>query len=146
MLLAVVLISGSAVLGAQSNRVIDGLIEEEQASFGRVLYLVQTAAGLIDEETAPEQAVRNFEFRTWNLQEKRAEQPISLGEYSQLLVQAFGIKGGIMYRLFPGPRYAAREMEYLGFIRGSGAPARHLSGREVLDILRELLAWKGESA
>ena len=146
MLSAVLLLIAAPSAFSQSNQVIDRLLKEDEASFDRVLYLVQSASGEISEDTAPGEAVEDFEPAQWNLPRKAAGQPITLGEYSQLLVQAFDIKAGLMYRLFPGPRYAAREIEYLGFLRGSGTPGRSVSGSEVMHILRELLALKGGSA
>ena len=61
-------------------------------------------------------------------------------------MDAFDLPGGIMYRLFPGPRYATREIAYQGFIRGSTLPGRPVSGREVINILRRVMEWKEESA
>jgi hypothetical protein len=57
-------------------------------------------------------------------------------------MRALDIPGGIMYSMFPGPRYAAREIAYLGFVRGSGAPGRTVSGNEVMYILGRVLEWK----
>jgi hypothetical protein len=127
---------------AQSNQVIDGLLEQEQAAFGRVLYLVQTAAGELDENVSPQQAAEQFDAAQWNVPGKSAEEPVTLGEYSQILMRALDIPGGIMYSMFPGPRYAAREIAYLGFVRGSGAPGRTVSGNEVMYILGRVLEWK----
>jgi hypothetical protein len=57
-------------------------------------------------------------------------------------MQAFEIKGGVMYRIFPGPRYAGRELSYLGLIRGNGSPTRTFDGDEAIGILGRLLEWK----
>jgi len=135
-----------SVVPAQSNQVIDQLLQQEKASFASALYMVQTAAGELEEELAPQTAAEGFDSREWNLPQISADTPITLGQYSQLLMHAFEIPGGVMYKLFPGPRYAARETHYRGFVRGSALPGRSLSGSEVLFILREVLEWKEESA
>lgn len=135
-----------SVVPAQSNRVIDQLLEQEKASFASALYMVQTAAGELEEELSPQTAAEGFDFRGWNLPPISANTPITLGQYSQLLMHAFEIPGGLMYKIFPGPRYAARETHYRDFVRGSALPGRSLSGSEVLFILREVLEWKEESA
>jgi hypothetical protein len=139
-----VLLLGAAVFtaGAQSNEVIDRLLEEEEASFARALYLVQSAAGRIEERVPPGKAYAGFDAGQWNLEDAAADEEITLGQYSQLLMRALEIPGGIMYRILPGPRYAARELEYLGFVRGSGAPGRPVSGSEVMYILGRALQWK----
>jgi len=135
-----------SVVPAQSNQVIDQLLQQEKASFASALYMVQTAAGELSEELSPQTAAEGFDSREWNLPQISADAPITLGQYSQLLMHAFEIPGGLMYTVFPGPRYAARETHYRGFIRGSALPGRSLSGSEVLFILREVLEWKEESA
>lgn len=128
LLLLFVFLPGIAT--AQSNEIVDRLLEQDTASYSDALYMVRTAAG----ETAEISA----------LSEKDGS--ISLGEYAHLLMNAFDLPGGIMYRLFPGPRYAAREIAFYGFIRGSHLPGRPISGREVINILRRAMEWKEESA
>ncbi len=115
---------------AQSNEVIDRLIEQEQATFEDAFYMVKTAVG----EKAD--VLSSFD----------SNGTITLGEYSYLLMEAFDLPSGIMYRLFPGPRYATREIAYQGFIRGSNMPGRPITGREVINILRRVMVWKEESA
>lgn len=115
---------------AQSNERIDRLLEQDTASYSAALYMVRTAAG----EAAEIPALSD------------EDRPISLGEYAHLLMHAFDIPGGIMYRLFPGPRYAAREIAFYGFIRGSQLPGRSISGSEVINILRRAMEWKEDSA
>ncbi|MCF7947832.1 MAG: hypothetical protein K9M94_04490 [Spirochaetia bacterium] len=135
-----------SLMPAQSNQIIDQLLEKKETSFAEALYLVQTATGEIPEDISPQIAAERFDSQGWNLPQISADTPITLGEYSQLLMHAFEIPGGIMYSIFPGPRYAAREAHYRGFVRGSALPGRSLSGSEVLFILRQVLEWKEESA
>lgn len=130
---------------AQSNRVIDQVLEQKQASFASTLYLVQTAAGQLPEELEPREAVEAFEAPVWHLPEVSADAKITLGQYSQLLMHAFEIPGGVMYKAFPGPRYATREIHYRGFISSSGTPGQHVSGFEVVNILRRVLEWEEDS-
>jgi hypothetical protein len=40
-----------------------------------------------------------------------------------------------MYRLFPGSRYAHREMTGRGFIEGRAYPGQNVSGEQFLRIL-----------
>jgi hypothetical protein len=57
---------------------------------------------------------------------------------------AFGIKGGIMYSLFPGPRYAYRELLHLKLIQGRADENFTLSGERLLQILGRVLQYTGE--
>lgn len=125
-----VLLTIPQFVSAQSNDLIDRLIEHEAATYADAYYMVQAAAGNTAEPPS----------------ESGSERAITLGEYSHLIMQAFDLPKGLMYRLFPGSRYATREVAYQGFIRGSEMPGRTISGREVINILRRVMDWKEESA
>ena len=138
--------SFSAVLplAAQSNERMDAFLAEDRASYGNAAYFVLAAAGIVSEEASVERAAAALREQDWRLPEKPAASPITLGEYCLLLMKALEIPGGVMYRIFPVPRYAAREMDYLEFITGNSHPGRSLSGEEALRMLSRVLEWKGE--
>jgi hypothetical protein len=64
---------------------------------------------------------------------------ITMGGFSLLLMKAFNIKGGLMYRLFPVGRYAYREMNSRGFIEGRSYSTFTVSGEQFLRILENVL-------
>ena len=130
------------ILSAQSNTIIDELLEKEAADWGNTAYLVLTAAELIDENTEVSAVLTTLEKQQWNLKSKQEEELITLGDYSYMLMEAFNVPGGLMYKLIPGPRYATRELSYLNFIDYDKSPYRTLSGEEVLRIMGRLLEWK----
>ena len=68
---------------------------------------------------------------------------ITMGELSYLCMKAFGIKGGVMYAIFPGPRYAYRTMKIRSFIQGVADPAMKISGERFLHILGNVLGAAG---
>jgi hypothetical protein len=144
LLLAFVLLGAAANISAQSNEVIDALLEEETTSFGQAAYLVLTASARISDDTTPAEAAAEIVGQGWTVPARTAEEPLTLGEYSFLLMQAFELKGGIMYRIIPGPRYAGRELAYLQFIKGNTSPYRTFSGEEAIGILGRLMEWKEE--
>ena len=133
------------ILSAQSNTVIDELLEKEKANWGNTAYLVLTAAELIDENTDISKVLNSMNLQQWEMEIKQTNELITLGEYSYLLMKAFDVPGGLMYKLIPGPRYAARELSYLNFIDNDKSPYRMLSGEEVLRIMGRLLEWKEEN-
>lgn len=133
-------------LAAQSNDIIDALLAEEQASYGKAAYLALTASGLITEEQSPEQALEVLKDQGWKLDILGAAEPIKLGEYSFILMKVFHIEGGVMYSIIPGPRYAGRELSYLGMIPGSPSPYRTISGEEAVRILGNILEWQEEGS
>ena len=70
--------------------------------------------------------------------------PITLGELSFLMMKSFNIKGGMMYSIFPGPRYAYRTMVSRSFIQGASDPSHKVNGRQFLIILGRVLSAQGE--
>jgi hypothetical protein len=74
----------------------------------------------------------------------RESEPVRLDEFAFLLARAFGLKGGIMYTLFPGPRYAYRELVYRGILEGRVDPAQTLSGERLLYVMGRALELWGE--
>ena len=131
-------------LSAQSNQLIDDLLAEEQATFGKSIHLVLQAAGVIDEQSAVIEAIDALADKHWNVELKPAWEPIQLGEYAYILMRAFHIQGGIMYSIFPGPRYASKELAFMGIIPEKESPGRTVSGEEVLRILGRILEVQEE--
>ena len=146
LLLALVLLAGAVNSWGQSNEILDVLFEESATTLGQAAYLVLTASGLLAEEATPAEAAAALAGQGWTVPERAALEPLTLGEYSHLLMQAFQLEGGLMYRLFPGPRYAGRELAYLRLIRGDTSPYRSFSGEEAIGIIGRLLEWKEEQS
>jgi outer membrane protein OmpA-like peptidoglycan-associated protein len=72
---------------------------------------------------------------------RAAEQDTApLGAVSLLVMRAFDLKGGLMYRLFHRPRHAARELVYLKLLETYSDPARPVSGDRLFRILSGALA------
>jgi hypothetical protein len=130
-------------LFSQSNAVIDGLLEEEKATYGKAVYMVLSAAELIAEDATAEEALSALEKTGWKVKMKPAEEPIQLGTYAYIVMRAFEIKGGLMYTLFPGPRYASRELGFKSYIKRDAGAYRTLSGREALRILGRVMLDRG---
>jgi hypothetical protein len=128
-----------ARLAAQSNAFVDRLLETPQATLGQAAYLLLTARGVVPEKATPEQAAETLAAQGWDTPALAPADPVTLGQYCFLLMQAYAVQGGLMYRIAPGPRYASRELAYRRLIRGKAYPNRTLSGEEALAILRGLL-------
>jgi hypothetical protein len=145
LVLAVLLLAAGGSF-AQSNDLLDTLLEEQTTSLGQAAYLVLAASGRIADTSTPDQAAAALTEQGWTVPERTASESLTLGEYSYLLMQAFEMKGGLMYRIFPGPRYAGRELAYLELIKGNTSPYRTFSGEEAIGILGRLLEWKEEQS
>ncbi len=132
---------------SQSDELIDNLLNERYAEFGKAAYLVLAGANLISSDAsvtkAGKEAIAFLKNSGWHIRIQNPDSAMSLGEYAYIIMRAFKIKGGIMYTIFPCPRYASRELYYLGFITGSKDPFRKISGEEAVSILQSVLEWKG---
>jgi len=78
-LLFVFLFRNSSSASAQSNEIIDRLLEEERATWGKTAYLVLSAARIIPEDATEEQALEALKQTGWKLKLKGTEEPIQLG-------------------------------------------------------------------
>jgi hypothetical protein len=132
----------AASLGAQSNQAIDRLLDEKPATFGDSAYVILSAAGLVGENTTGDEAAAVVAARKLLPKTPSSTEAATLGEVCFLIMQTQGIKGGLFYRLFPGPRYATRELASLGLLKGYTHPNRAVSGEEVMWILGAVLDWK----
>jgi hypothetical protein len=130
------------LLAAQSNEVLDSVLNEATISYGNAAYLVGTASGLFPETTAPADAGSLLEQKGWGTPGRGPTDPVTLGDYSYMLTRAFDIHSSIMYWVLPGPRYATRELAYLGIISGPAKPGMSLSGDRALRILEQILHRK----
>lgn len=124
---------------AQSNEVLDRILAEEQLTYGSAAYLLIFATGKAAEDTSPEQAAALAGQAGFALEGFAPRDVLSIGQYSFMLMRAFELSGGIMYRIVPGPRYAAREMKYAGVIQGPAIPGMAVSGNEALRMLERIL-------
>ncbi|MFP3960094.1 MAG: hypothetical protein ACLFUX_07980 [Spirochaetaceae bacterium] len=142
--MCVALAALAVAAGAQSNEVIDEILDRDAATFGQAAYVVFLAAEEAPEDASVEEVHRGISWSDWNLDQKPADEPVRLGEFSYLLMESFDIPGGIMYRLIPGPRYAARELDYLDFLLRRGDPSRVVSGQEMLHAVGQALRYAEE--
>ncbi|HOV39405.1 MAG TPA: hypothetical protein PLG79_11820 [Spirochaetales bacterium] len=145
LLLVVVLMFLGVMVGfAQSNALIDEILAQKKLGYSYAAYLVLSAAGVVPDTATPEQALEALSQQDWGIEVPEGPADITLGQYAYLLMRAFDIPGGLMYRLIPGPRYAAREIAFLGFVAEKPSPYRNVSGEEALQILGNVLNWKEE--
>jgi hypothetical protein len=137
----VVLVCFQFGLMAQSNDYIDQLLATSEATVAQAMYIALTSGDVLD-PTFDEAGALEYAFvHRWPLTD-RLEQTVTIGEYAYLLVKAFKIPSGLMYTLFPGPRYALRELMSRRIISGKPDIGRKVSGEELLRIAGNALAWR----
>ena len=141
-IIVVLWLSSTASLLAQSNQTIDRLLEEKPATFGDAAYVILSAAGFVAESATGEEAAAAVAEKKLLPKTPSPTEPATLGQVCYLIMETQGIKGGLFYTLFPGPRYATRELASLGLLKGYTHPSRVVSGEEVMWILGAVLDWK----
>jgi outer membrane protein OmpA-like peptidoglycan-associated protein len=82
--------------------------------------------------------------RGWLPKGAAADSPVTLGGLSYLALNAFSLKKSLLFTLFPGPRYAYRQLEYLDLLPGLRDPALNVSGERLVQILGRILSYSGE--
>ena len=132
----------AAQVFGQSNEMLDDVLDQESLSLGAGAYLVLSATSVLGGETDFEAASRTLDEQPWWKPGKGPADSVSLGEYSYMVMKAFDLRGGIMYSILGGKRYAARELAFLGFLETDTSPYRTLSGEEAVRILSRILDWR----
>jgi outer membrane protein OmpA-like peptidoglycan-associated protein len=132
------MITSGGTLHAQIAAEMDALLESPAITFTQASRFVLAAA---DREPAAFTLARE---NGWLPKKAEPDSSVRLGELCFLVMNAFNMEGSFLYALFPGPRYAFRELDYLRLIPGRRDPSRRVSGEELLRMLD--LVTTGEGA
>jgi outer membrane protein OmpA-like peptidoglycan-associated protein len=130
-------------VGAQTALELEDLLGTGMVDYTQAARFVLGIADLVGEDSSPEAAYALALEKKWVVK-KSPHGPISLGEVCFLIMNAFEMKGSFLYALFPGPRYAFRELDYLRMIPGQRDPATRVSGERLLQILGMVTAYREE--
>ena len=135
-----------ALAFAQTAAELDSLLKTDAVATNVATRFVMGAAGLaqpgLSGAEAETSAYKAALSKGWV--KKGPEEPISLKETAFLMMNVFGLKGGVMYSIFHSPRYAYREMIYLKLIPGRTYANSRLSGQKFLQVLGKILNYTGE--
>ncbi|MEX2442298.1 MAG: hypothetical protein WD492_01745 [Alkalispirochaeta sp.] len=129
---------GLASATAQSNEFVDEVLAQDRITYGNAAYLLLVGSGDLDESASLSYARDRFESGPAALG-RGVNESVTLGEYSLLAMNAFGITGGMMYTLVPSPRYAARELAFRQVIQGRAYPRMDLSGQRAMRLIGRVL-------
>ena len=132
----------SSSLYAQTAAELEELLQIQTISYAQAARFVLEAAdtaSVIDSTQAFALAAE----RMWLPKKAAAEKPITMAELSFLIMKAFDFRGGMMYAILPGPRYAYRSMVSRSFIQGASDPDMTVSGDRFLLILGNVLDAAG---
>jgi len=137
--------AGAGGLSAQTTAVeLETLLAQAEVTHGQAARFALDAAGLAA-FAGPEQAFQYAAGRGWMPRGSASASPIRLDSVSLLLMRAFDLPGGIMYRITGSAHFAYRELEHRGFIHERNNPNEVVSGDTLLYLVSRILAHTGES-
>lgn len=143
-IVAAILFTTAALLGQAAEKV-DTILETEKTTFGQAAYLIQTALNDNSDKLDFETAFERYKSEHTNVirDSVTAGDVIPIKTYAFLLMKAFNMKGGLMYRIYPCPRYAYRELRYRAVIQDNNNPDAPMTGAAMLQILGHIDAAQG---
>ena len=133
----------AATLHAQTAKDMDLLLADETVSFARASRYVLPSAGFLPAAVSEADAFKAALEWGWLPAGADPGAPCRLDGTGELVVRAFSLEGGLLYRLFPGPRYAYRELVYRRYIQGRRDPGQTVPGARLVHILGRALDAKG---
>ncbi|MDR0623983.1 MAG: hypothetical protein LBG10_06080 [Treponema sp.] len=128
-------------LHGQTAAAMDELLDSRAVTWAQACRFVLPASGLAEENAGT--AFVAAREQGWLPKGAAAESPVKLGELSFLIVQSFSLKKSFLCALFPGPRYAYRQLDNLGLLPGLRDPGLPVSGERLLHILGRVLSYRG---
>ena len=131
---------------AQTAAELEAILGTGELSCGQAARFVRASVrdGVASDSVSPYADFDEAMANRWFPKKTSANESITLGKLSFLMMRAFNIKGGMMYAAFPGPRYAFRSMVSHSYIQGVSDPAMKVSGERFLQILGRVLSSTGE--
>jgi len=124
---------------AQTSEVMDGIIATPAISVSQASYLVFVASGKLAEDATQDKAYELFLNLGWMKNPGDSSRALKSSEYAYLLARSFGLQAGIFETLFPGPRYAYRDLVSQGIFSAQGDPDEPLTGVEAVRILSTVM-------
>jgi len=127
-------------VAAQTAAELEKVLKAENVTCAQAAdFVLASAEDAFAKKTAKE-AFDQAVAKGWLPQGTAPGDSITLGNLSFLIMKAFNITGGVMYTLFPGPRYAFRAMVSRSYISRTADPAMKVSGERFLHILGKVLS------
>jgi len=127
---------------AQANE-LEAVLASPAVTFAQASRFVLASSAVQNNVRTQDAAFTFAKEKGWIKNSASPQDVIKMSELSFLITSAFGIKGGFMYRLFPGPRYAFRAMVSRSLIEGSADPSMTVSGQRFLHILGNTVSFTG---
>jgi len=130
----------SSFVHSQTAERIERLLETSAVSYEDAAAFVLEAADLL--AARPAEAFGYAAERGWLPRGVEAGGRARLDGVSLLIMRAFNIKGGLLYRAMKNAHYAYRELVYLNVIQVRNDPAMAVSGELLLFMINRVLSYQ----
>ncbi len=128
-------------LFAQSAVFVEAYAQSEAIRGDQTVFLLGIAIGRLEPDAQySDAAVERAAIRS--TEQYAAGEPLTLSEFAYLLSEYFEIRPSMMGRLFPGPRYALRDMRAERVLFYEADAAAPVPGDVALRTMRRALAWE----
>lgn len=124
---------------AQTAAELERILAVDAVSTGDAAWLILSAAGTVPTDISAGEAYGLAKENRWLTKKAQAEEAITLGAVSFLLMKSLDLKGGLMYSILPGPRYAYRELISRNVLQGRSYASLEVSGERLLRVLSRAL-------
>ena len=119
---------------SQDSEKIESLLNETEINCGQAVWF--TLASTLNEAPVDEQAAFAYASeKGWLPAKAEINDLITMKNLSLLIMKAFDIKGGMMYRCTKKARYAYRELKDRGILPSNTYSNLKVSGEQFLNIL-----------
>ncbi|GHV86127.1 hypothetical protein AGMMS50230_17350 [Spirochaetia bacterium] len=130
---------------SQTGSEIETLLAAPKLTYAQAARFVLEASETVAIDN-PEEAFRFAAERLWLPKNAAPAGTARLNGISLLIMQSFGLKGGLFYSAFKNPHFAYREMVYRELILGRADPDMAVSGDDLLFMVNRLLAFREAEA
>ena len=131
------LIASPAV--SQTAERIDEILDQEELTAGAAAYIAAASGNVVSDSADGAEALNALADLGFPADAVSVDDPVRLDQFSYMLMLSHERSGGILYTLFPGPRYALRELEHERVVRGGGDPGDTLTGSRGLRLVGRLI-------
>lgn len=128
--------------GVDDNAVIDSILSQKAITWENAAWLVGRATEALADNATPADAVHKAVTAGWGPASRTLEAPLDLKSYSYTLVKALALPHGILFQIFPSPRYALRELVFRKIVPVTLPPDKPVSGEEAMRYLQAAQDWK----
>ena len=129
-------------LPAQSNQMIDTLLNTQHTNLYQVAYILAYAVNSVPENEIDEAFLKLLADKEDYFLYKDSSAAITTGELSLAIMAMLDLKGGIMYSIFKSPHYAYNELVFKGIVTKEVKEKDSFSGESMLKTVQKALLWK----